>query len=620
MKLNRFIVLSVLAGICQGICFAAAVPIAPSPMEESRIVPPPQSSDVTFPHSQAKILIYTENPQFGDNLGEYLRDDAIRAQLARTLNVTLTHGVSFINNENQFNDEMASKNQPERIFFASGAKVTKSLLTYLNKLNTLNLINSVILFDPSIPSDSYFLGAQLIPNYHAITNRVYNFYNKASKGFWRKIFPARQGELPMLYGNLYYFQGINICAQVINEKGTVTDANFNFETIDKARFRKIIEAIVKANKYRLQPDLNGIIQNNTVETTREASMYPLRKVSDRDLPIVSIRDKILYDDNPPAIHAMIVYYTGSTAAGTKTEYKCDIPRYLAPWFKDTLQKEEELSAYVNQIFATKETKVEDVLQGYAMVKQNPYTLEKFAEREGELVDKVDTSIEICRMERDYIEKRKLIVLDTLQKLCHGPANYINIAIIASGGGSREVFATYGALKGLQALGVLASTTYICGLSGSTWAIASLFIEVNKLSAPNVFVRDSLINASSKSAQRVHDFGFVTEAILKAPLHYFESYPTTLKVKSLLNQPITNTDYYGCGIVKTCSVEKKFITKIINSEYLSSQLGEAARWQRKRYRIPESYVPRLPFPIYTAVMPLCNYPAPFFPGLNSPLIK
>jgi len=608
MKLNSFIIL--VAGIYQCTSFAAAVPIEPErPLAESRIVPPPQSYAITFPPRQAKLLVYAENPVMGDNLGAYLQDQGIRAQLAHTLNATLTPGVSFINSEEQFKEEMALKKEPERIFFAAGSNVTYFLLQYLNTLDTPGLVNAVILFDPSIPSDKDAI--QKIPNYANITNRIYNMYNKASKGFWRKIFPAKQQALPKLYDNRYYFAGINICVQVINEKGVITDANFNFQAMDKLRFRMLIESIVKANQFRLETDLNAIIQNNTVETARESSLYSLRKITDKDLPIVNIREKMAYEENARTISTYIVYYTGSTLAGTKTEYQCNIPRYLTSYFKSVLQREEELSAYVSQIFATKETKLEDVLQGYAMVKQNPYTPAKLAGKEGEIVDQVDTHIAIYRMEKEYIEKRKPKVINALQKLCHGEANYINIAIVASGGGSRAMFATYGVLKALQNLGILDATSYVCGLSGSTWALASLFLEANKLS-PNVGTKEALMKASKKSAQRAHDFGFVTEAIIKGALRYVERYPTTVKIKSLLNEPITNTDYYGCAIAQALLGKGNDIySKDYVPNYLSEQLGEQARW-RKNYHIPASYDPQLPFPIYTAVMPLCNTKSELFP--------
>jgi len=84
------------------------------------------------------------------------------------------------------------------------------------------------------------------------------------------------------------------------------------------------------------------------------------------------------------------------------------------------------------------------------------------------------------------------------------------------------------------------------------------------------------------------------------------------VKSLLKEPITNTDYYGSGIAQNILGRRGLYDSDYVPGYLSSQLGEAARWQRRNYRIPADYDPRLPFPIYTAVMPLCNTDHEFFP--------
>jgi phospholipase A2 len=49
-----------------------------------------------------------------------------------------------------------------------------------------------------------------------------------------------------------------------------------------------------------------------------------------------------------------------------------------------------------------------------------------------------------------------------------------IGIACSGGGPRALIGTLGYLKGMEELNLLEATTYIAGVSGSTWAMAHLF--------------------------------------------------------------------------------------------------------------------------------------------------
>uniref|UniRef100_A0A8C7L592 Phospholipase A2 n=1 Tax=Oncorhynchus kisutch TaxID=8019 RepID=A0A8C7L592_ONCKI len=53
-----------------------------------------------------------------------------------------------------------------------------------------------------------------------------------------------------------------------------------------------------------------------------------------------------------------------------------------------------------------------------------------------------------------------------------------IAVVGSGGGTRAMTGLYGSLKGLQRLGLLDAMSYITGVSGSTWALATLYQEAD----------------------------------------------------------------------------------------------------------------------------------------------
>ncbi|XP_051780249.1 cytosolic phospholipase A2 gamma-like [Erpetoichthys calabaricus] len=79
-------------------------------------------------------------------------------------------------------------------------------------------------------------------------------------------------------------------------------------------------------------------------------------------------------------------------------------------------------------------------------------------------------------ERLAVEERKIKCAEALGKL---PAMHITedqvpvIAVLGSGGGIRAMLSLLGSLSGLQEIGVLDCVTYICGVSGSTWAMSSL---------------------------------------------------------------------------------------------------------------------------------------------------
>uniref|UniRef100_K7FIK1 PLA2c domain-containing protein n=1 Tax=Pelodiscus sinensis TaxID=13735 RepID=K7FIK1_PELSI len=50
----------------------------------------------------------------------------------------------------------------------------------------------------------------------------------------------------------------------------------------------------------------------------------------------------------------------------------------------------------------------------------------------------------------------------------------NIAILGAGGGLRAMIALYGTLQELQTQGLLDAIMYLCGVSGSTWCMSSLY--------------------------------------------------------------------------------------------------------------------------------------------------
>lgn len=87
---------------------------------------------------------------------------------------------------------------------------------------------------------------------------------------------------------------------------------------------------------------------------------------------------------------------------------------------------------------------------------------------------VRTSIDISSQEKTYLTKRTLHVKSALEKIIGEtiPADAIpRIALCGSGGGYRAMIGTLGSLIGMEKIGLLDATTFVAGLSGSTWTIA-----------------------------------------------------------------------------------------------------------------------------------------------------
>ncbi|KAL2086798.1 hypothetical protein ACEWY4_017857 [Coilia grayii] len=88
--------------------------------------------------------------------------------------------------------------------------------------------------------------------------------------------------------------------------------------------------------------------------------------------------------------------------------------------------------------------------------------------------------DLCDEEKDYIHKRFQIVEGCLHS--HGidckPNNPPRVALLGSGGGKRAQTALLGVLRQLGEDNLLDSFLYLAGVSGSTWAMASLYNDLH----------------------------------------------------------------------------------------------------------------------------------------------
>ncbi|XP_062840850.1 NACHT, LRR and PYD domains-containing protein 3-like [Trichomycterus rosablanca] len=85
---------------------------------------------------------------------------------------------------------------------------------------------------------------------------------------------------------------------------------------------------------------------------------------------------------------------------------------------------------------------------------------------------------ISDAEKNYVKSRKRTVLNCLQEhsIPCTKETTPNIAVLGSGGGLRAMVALLGSLGALNEVQLLDSVTYLSGVSGSTWCMASLYKE------------------------------------------------------------------------------------------------------------------------------------------------
>ncbi|XP_052570342.1 cytosolic phospholipase A2 gamma isoform X3 [Peromyscus californicus insignis] len=79
-------------------------------------------------------------------------------------------------------------------------------------------------------------------------------------------------------------------------------------------------------------------------------------------------------------------------------------------------------------------------------------------------------------EKAAVNKRSPKVLEALQKLNIQAEQAPVIAVLGSGGGLRAHIACLGVLSEMKELGLLDAVTYLAGVSGSTWALSSFYIN------------------------------------------------------------------------------------------------------------------------------------------------
>lgn len=180
--------------------------------------------------------------------------------------------------------------------------------------------------------------------------------------------------------------------------------------------------------------------------------------------------------------------------------------------------------------------------------------------------------DIPHEEEQFVNRRAIAAQRGLKKLLgkNVPKNRMpTIALAFSGGGFRAMTATLGFLKGAQDIGLLDSSYYMAGLSGSSWAIAPWL-------ASKKSVHDYLTDLSVRLKGGIEPLS-PSKDLIKTLLAVFIT-------KFLYGQTITAMDIYG-------AVLANLLLRHIGENGLSLTLSDTHK---------ASAEGRWPLPIYTAV--------------------
>lgn len=167
---------------------------------------------------------------------------------------------------------------------------------------------------------------------------------------------------------------------------------------------------------------------------------------------------------------------------------------------------------------------------------------------------------LCAGEQDYIIKRKQIVLESLNNLgisCEAD-RIPHIALLASGGGQRSSVALIGFLAQMQEERLLDTLLYFGGVSGSTWAMSSLYNDpqwstnmtkaVSRLSDPGVELEQALAWLNERAKEEHFSLSHIWGVLVSAGIM------KQLDLRNLsdeANRDASNPYPIYCAIEKEC---------------------------------------------------------------------
>ncbi|KAM4666837.1 cytosolic phospholipase A2 zeta isoform 6-T7 [Amazona ochrocephala] len=184
--------------------------------------------------------------------------------------------------------------------------------------------------------------------------------------------------------------------------------------------------------------------------------------------------------------------------------------------------------------------------------------------------------DLCKEEREFLEKRKKIVSEALRNTLHLKESPSKdevpvVAVVGSGGGMRALTSFYGSLAGLQQLGLLDATVYLSGISGSTCIFRCLSTLYQDPEWSQKDLQDAIRRAQSTVSNS--KAGAFSPERLK---YYFQE----LNAMETSGRKVSFTDLWGL-IVEYFLQQKEDPSKLSDQQ-------EAVKWAQN------------PYPIYAAV--------------------
>lgn len=518
----------------------------------------------------------------------------------------------FANDEDNIKLRVA-QGQYKLLFVAKGSEQTVELLKFIENNaqasdslagilgdKAQGSIHSIILLNPKISKSRGF--DPVIPDYSYIYNRIYNFFTETDdSALYRHIYPAGQDQIP---DENFYFKGVNLNCKKVDYGNIVAMSLKDLHSID---FNTIAKAIQEVNKFRMHATFNVLLED-------EGQAFPIPLIWIRENYGVYIIDKTTPQDKSLQCYIKTVIARSNVQRASKVTQnvvgKAPVVGSLAKGMTWAAGKIASFAGaqdwnYESGVFTLNEIRDElkkqisnencydyETVQKF-FLPESIHQTQKSENREKEQLDdyymllgEAGTSLKQCapstsraralpcaavkkdvrifspkcaedeglnERERRFLVDRKRIIGENLRRLGINHLGAPTIAIVASGGGSRAMFATFGVLKGLARIGLFDAVTYMCGLSGSTWAMGILYDYFVK--NPTDLDSLSLINrVSNDAAKNIHEFNFIDAFLIgKAKREVTPSIiheiPLFIRRKRDWGQPVTNTDYYGNAIAK-----------------------------------------------------------------------
>ncbi|XP_044515958.1 cytosolic phospholipase A2 epsilon [Gracilinanus agilis] len=166
---------------------------------------------------------------------------------------------------------------------------------------------------------------------------------------------------------------------------------------------------------------------------------------------------------------------------------------------------------------------------------------------------VRLSYDLCPEEFEFLQKRKVIVAEAIKQVLQLQEDLQEdevpiISIMATGGGLRSMTSMFGHLLGLQKLNVLNCISYVAGLSGATWTMASLYKDAH-WSSKN-------LEKSIQEARR-HAVKNKIPALYSEQLSYYRQ---EMQQRSQEGYKVSFTDFWGL-LLESCFCDERYEGKL-----------------------------------------------------------